>query len=125
MGNLNLNVNLMKLSRTGVATIKGVKCLIVPIAENDIYVSYDAATMKAKSAYLSLTAWENRDGKPSQYGDTHMVKQSFSKDFREANLEFCSQSPILGNGKPFQTQAGVEVVDAPEVAVDPNSDLPF
>lgn len=125
MGNLNINVNLMKLSRTGVASIKGIKCLVVPIAENDIYVSYDAATMKAKSAYLNLTAWENKDGKPSQYGDTHMVKQSFSKEFREANQEYCGQSPILGNAKPFQTQQGVEVVEAPAVAVDPDSELPF
>lgn len=125
MGNLNISVNLMKLSRVGVASIKGVKCLVVPIAENDIYVSYDATTMKAKSAYLSLTAWENRDGKPSQYGDTHMVKQSFSKDFREANQDYCSHAAILGNAKPFQSQLGVEVVDAPEVVPENMGELPF
>lgn len=124
MGNLNINVNLLKLNRAGVCTIKGVKCVVIPILENDLYVTYDASTMKAKSAYLDLTAWENKNG-ASQYGDTHMVKQSFRKEFREQNAEFCGNAPILGNGKPFELKNGGEVVQAPAVEVENNEELPF
>ena len=45
-----MNVNLMKLSRVGVASIKGLKCVVIPIAENDIFISLNDDG-KAKSAY--------------------------------------------------------------------------
>lgn len=127
MENLNIDINLLKLSRAGVASIHGLKCVVVPIEENDIFVSTDQQTGKAKGAYLSLTAWANKNG-VSQYGDTHYVKQSFSKDFRNANPDASKNAPIIGNGKPVQTQSnGVSQVAAPNVDsnIDSDSDLPF
>lgn len=123
MSNLNIDLNLMKLSRTGVASIHGVRCLIIPTDENDIFVSADEKTLKAKAAYLHLTAWENKNGM-SQYGDTHHVSQSFSKNFRESNADFCKNAPIIGNGKPVQSSSRVETQNF-DSQVDPNDDLPF
>ena len=61
MDSINMNVNLMKLSRVGVASIKGLKCVVIPIAENDIFISLNDDG-KAKSAYLNITAWANLNG---------------------------------------------------------------
>lgn len=124
MENLNLDINLLKLSRTGVATIHGIKCVVIPCEENDIFVSKDQQTGKAKGAHLHLTAWVNKNG-VSQYGDSHMLKQSFSKEFRDANPNTNQQSRIIGNGKPVQQQGNsVNQVIAPNVEVE-DSDLPF
>lgn len=124
MESLNIKLNLMKLSRTGVATIKGLRCLVIPLEENDIFVSTDE-TGKAKSAYLSATAWVNRDGK-SQYGDTHHISQSFSKEFRELHEEYCKNTPILGNAQPVGSNNASSSVNAPSVGVDSTSEgLPF
>lgn len=124
MENLNLNINLLKLSQVGVATIHGVKCIVIPCEENDIFVSQDQQMGKAKGAYLHLTAWANKNG-ASQYGDTHMLKQSFSKEFRDAHPNVNQQSPIIGNGKPIQIQgSSINQVNAPNVNVE-DDNLPF
>lgn len=126
MDNLNIDINLMKLSRVGVASIHGLRCVVIPIDENDIFVSQDQQTGKAKGAYLHLTAWTNKNG-VGQYGDTHYVKQSYSKEYRDAHPD--AKAPIIGNGKPVQgQQSQVNTVAAPNVdsSLDPNSDdLPF
>lgn len=127
MSSMNIDINLLKLSRAGVASIHGVKCVVIPCVENDIFVSQDEQTGKAKSAHLHLTAWENKNG-VSQYGDTHYIKLSYSKDFRTANPETSKNAPILGNGKPVQGQgSAVNDVDAPSIdnSIDNNDDLPF
>lgn len=128
MESLNLDVNLLKLSRAGVASIHGIRCVVIPCEENDIFISQDQQTGKAKSAFLSVTAWANKNG-VNQYGQTHMVKQSFSKDYRLAHPEVVQQSPILGNGKPVQPQGNaVNEVAAPDVSgqIDNGDDsLPF
>lgn len=127
MDSINFNVNLLKLSRAGVVSIKGVGCVVIPIEENDIYVSQDRETGKAKSAYLNLTAWANKNGL-SQYGDSHYIRQSFSKEAREANADFVKKAPVLGNGKPVQSQgnaASSVVVQSVDNQLDNNDDLPF
>lgn len=124
MENLNLDINLLKLSRVGVATIHGVKCVVIPCKENDIFVSQDQQAGKAKGAYLHLTAWANKNG-ASQYGNTHMLKQSFSKEFRDTHPNANQQSPIIGNGKPIQVQgSNINQVNAPNVNVE-DDNLPF
>lgn len=127
MENLNIDINLMKLSRVGVAAIRGVKCVVIPVEENDIFVSQDQQTGKTKGAYLHLTAWANRNG-ASQYGDTHYIKQSFSKEYRSAHAEISKNAPILGNGKPVQAQASqVNQVAAPSAdnSIAEDDGLPF
>ena len=127
MSSLNIDINLLKLSRAGVASIHGVKCVVIPCEENDIYVSQDDQTGKAKSAHLHITAWENKNGM-SQYGDTHYIKPSYSKEFRTAYPEASQNSPIIGNGKPIQSQgSAINNVAAPTIdnSIDNNDDLPF
>ena len=122
MESINMNVNLMKLSRVGVASIKGMKCVVIPIEENDIFISLNNDG-KAKSAYLNITAWANLNG-VNQFGNSHMVKQSFSEDFKKTHAEYCQNANILGNGKPVKSVSRVDDVHAEPVAPE-ESDLPF
>lgn len=127
MSSLNIDINLLKLSRVGVASIHGVRCVVIPCEENDIYVSQDNQTGKAKSAHLHITAWENKNGM-SQYGDTHYIKPSYSKEFRAAHSKVNQNTPIIGNGKPIQSQgSAINDVVAPTIDnnIDNNEDLPF
>ena len=117
-----MNVNLMKLSRVGVASIKGLKCVVIPIVENDIFISLNDDG-KAKSAYLNITAWANLNG-VNQFGNSHMVKQSFSEEFKKTHAEYCQNANILGNGKPVKPVSRVDDVHAEPVAPE-ESDLPF
>ena len=72
--NLQGSIDLLKLELAGIATIKGKKCLVIPIQENDIYINMNE-DLKAKAAYLRLSIFERRE--VSRYGKTHYVKQSF------------------------------------------------
>lgn len=123
--NSNVNLNLLKLKSAGVMNIQGKtatkECIVIPVEENQIFVSKDD-NGRAKGAYLSLTMWENQT--PSQYGDTHYIKQQFDKDYREAHAEEMKNTPILGNVKPIKSTAQPIINDAPVSAVD-NGDLPF
>lgn len=127
MSSMNIDINLLKLSRAGVASIHGIKCVVIPCEENDIFVSQDEQTGKAKGAHLHLTAWTNKNG-VSQYGDTHYIKPSYSKEFRAVNEEASKNAPIIGNAKPVQSQASAtSTVAAPNIdgSLDNNDDLPF
>ncbi len=81
------------------------------------------------SVYLNLTCWANRE--VSQYGDTHMVKQSHSKEWNDAhNDEQKRNEPILGNARPVKEKS-LEDVKVPEAEVEAmpfngeEDDLPF
>ena len=124
MSNLQGSIDLLKLQRTGIATIRGVKCLCIPIHENDIYIGVDE-NLKAKSAYLGLSIFERRE--IGKYGDTHNVKQSFSKEFREhTGKEEIDKRPYLGNMRPLiiENKNGAGTVDAPATNTE-EDDLPF
>jgi len=56
--------------------------------------------------YLDLVIWENKNG-PDQYGNTHTICQSISKEAREAG----EKGPILGNMR-METQQPTQAVDA-------------
>ena len=124
MNNLQGSIDLLKLQRSGIATIRGIKCLCIPIQENDIYIGMDE-NLKAKSAYLCLSIFERRE--VGKYGDTHNVKQSFSKEFREAvGEDEIYKRPYIGNMKPLiiESKNGVGAVDAPATNTE-EDDLPF
>lgn len=86
-----------------------------------------------KGTYLTLVVQELKNG-VSQYGDTHFVKQSLSKEVYQAMSEDERKNiPILGNMKPSKFQR-VETVEAEDVTpakvVDPfaaakHDSLPF
>ena len=124
--NLNIDINLLAFDGAAVVSIKGKtatkKWVVIPVEDNDIYLSADDQG-RAKAAYLHLTAWERRE--PGQYGDTHNVKQSFSKPYRErVGEEVIKQKPFVGNGKPAQLPPPTEV-KAAEMTVNETEDLPF
>jgi hypothetical protein len=71
--------------------------------------------------YLDLIIWENKDG-PDDYGNTHIICQSLSKEARERG----EKRPIIGNLKleqdrpparptPKQPAAPADDNDDPEV----------
>ena len=93
------------------------------IEENDIFVSVDEAG-KVKNIYLDLAAWANRNG-VSQYGDTHLIKMSYSEEFRTAHPGVVENSPIVGNAKPLKVGNAADIADAPVVDVEEDNGLPF
>ena len=109
----------IKSPKTGVTK----KCLVMPIDDNDIYnkVGDDGKI----TVRLTFDVWENNQ--VSQYGDTHMVKQSHSKEWNEAhNDEQKKAEPILGNARPIELKTIEQVnVPAAELQPDPSDDLPF
>lgn len=122
--NLTGSIDLLKLDLAGIATIRGKKCVVIPIEENDLYIGVDE-NLKAKSAHLGLSAFERRE--VSQYGKTHYVKQSFSKEFREATpKDELDKKPFLGDMKTFvvENRNGSESVEAPAITTE-QDDLPF
>ena len=55
LNNMNLtgNINLLKLDMAGIATIRGIKCVVIPIQENDLYVKV-GTDLKAMSVKKSV-----------------------------------------------------------------------
>ena len=72
-----------------------------------------------KGKFLDLVLWANRDG-PGQYGDTHMIVQSVSKEDRAAG----KKGPIVGNLRPMESKGEVKSKPAfkPEESTE---DIPF
>lgn len=129
MMNFNAKLNLMKLSRAGIMQIQGrgevLRCLVIPVEENHIFVSTDADN-RPKAAYLDLSAWEMQNPK---YDETHMIKQSLSKDVRDSMSEEQRKNmPILGGMKPMEvrpTENNAATCDVPFAQVADDEDLPF
>lgn len=125
--NLQGRIDLLKLEKAGIATIKNKKCIVIPIEENDLYVSMDE-NLKAKSVYLGININERRE--PSQFGKTHYCKQSLSRQYRDANkTEAESKSKVyLGDFKPYEFEGSsnaVAAVEAPNAQIDDDDQLPF
>ncbi len=124
------SIDLLKLQNSGMATIRGHRCLVIPIDGNDLYITKDEDTGKAKSCYLGLTIRERRE--VDQWGKTHYCKQQLSKEFREGapqDLLEAKKNTYLGNFKPLvyddSNQAGtVQVAPIPNNDVQ-EDDLPF
>lgn len=125
--NLTGSIDLLKLEKTGIATIKNKKCVIIPIEENDLYVSVDE-NLKAKSVYLGLNVNERRE--PNQFGKTHYCKQSLSKQYRETNkTEAEAKSKVyLGDFKSYEFEGSsnaAATVEAPVIQAEEDDGLPF
>ncbi len=72
-----------------------------------------------KGKYLDLVLWENRDG-PGQYGDTHMIVQSVSKEDRQAG----KKGAIVGNLRPMESKGGSKP-RASQKKEESTEDVPF
>jgi hypothetical protein len=113
----SLKLNLRQLNHALMTTPKGTKCLMIPIVENHLFEG-------EKGIYLDLVAFDI--DKPKENGDTHLIKQSFSKEQREKlGPEFLKALPILGNAKMSSGQRSEpEPKGSDTVAATPEN-LPF
>lgn len=96
--NLSIKLNLAKLDGASLQTNPntGKRAMIIPVEEADLFVS------DRGGVYLDLSAWENRDGIPDQYGNTYGIKKSYSKEVRERlGKDGIKAKPFIGNAKPI------------------------
>jgi hypothetical protein len=125
--NYQFSVNLLRYKVARVMNISGKMCVVLPIEDNDLYAHTDD-TGRISDVYLTCAAWETRE--PGRYGDTHYLKQSHSKERREAmSAEERRAEPILGNMRPIEmhtpTSASVPSSTTPPQAEPINWDAPF
>ncbi|RPJ58296.1 MAG: hypothetical protein EHM12_08030 [Dehalococcoidia bacterium] len=133
MDNIGGKINLRQLVNV-VMNIQGkagnpVKCLVLPIEVNKFFESEDG-----KSIYLDMIGFPIKERKPDKK-DTHIVKQSFSKEVREKMTdEQLKALPILGNFTDWSNIARPEAepnttkeIEATTVIIPEASgdDLPF
>jgi hypothetical protein len=115
-----LNIDLAKIPGAKQITGKdGTNYLAIDTAAGGVYAG-------AKGVYLNLDMRENRDGE-DQYGNTHMLTMSPTKEQREAK----ERTPIVGNAKTLvfgQAQQSRPVntpKNEPQFDEDGNEDIPF
>jgi hypothetical protein len=122
MSRISGKINLMNL----VATRKiltgqngPTECLVIPIEKNKLFVG-------DKGVYLDLIAFEiDPEKRNTDSRDSHLLKQSFSKEIREKMSENELKSfPILGNLQVWGEKTEAEAVSDMTVQ-DEKSDLPF
>lgn len=96
--NLFIKVNLARLDGASLQTNPntGKRAIIIPVDDAHLFVGDKGGV------FLDLAAWENSNGVVDQYGNTHSVKQSFSKELRESlGMDAIKAKPYLGNAKPI------------------------
>jgi len=119
MSRISAKVNLMNL-HAAIRMMKGqlgeIECLVIPIEKNKLFKG-------EKGIYLDLVGFEIE--KPIEGSkDTHLLKQSFSKEERAGMTEEQLRSlPILGNLRIWDASGG-EPQSSMQVE-DETSDLPF
>lgn len=93
MGNISIKVDLLKIPGAVKHTLgknNDVECVVIPIAMANLYNG-------EKGVYMDLTAIPLTNPRADSK-DTHLVKQSFSKDkFAAMTEEQKKAMPILGN----------------------------
>ena len=97
MNNYTVSINLLALQGTKLAEKNGKQYVVIDLS------SARARMHKNGKVYLNLEAIESRQ--QSDYGDTHFVKESTTKEERLNNV----QMPIIGNAKPWQAKGGGEI----------------
>jgi hypothetical protein len=121
MSTIGININLRQFKHAITTTAKGVKCIIIPIKENNLVEG-------EKGVYFNATGFEIKKSAEGQK-QTHLVKQSFPKEKYEAmSDEEKNAQPIFGNLTVWQGHAEPE----PQTMNDPDysnvaqtDDLPF
>ena len=120
MSRITGKINLMNLvaSRKVLSAKSGpVECLVIPIEKNKLFVGKEGV-------YLDLIAFDF-ESKKADNKDTHLIKQSFSKEVREAMTEEeLKAMPILGNLQVWGERAETEAVSDMTVQAE-NDNLPF
>lgn len=110
---MNLHASVKKMS----AKSGDIECLIIPIAKNNLFRG-------DKGIYLDLVAFDLKTP-DEKGGDTHLLKQSFSKEVLEKMSDEEKRSlPILGRLHAWGERTEAESVSSAEV-LDEDDDLPF
>ena len=119
------SINLLKLEKAGITEIRGKKCVVIPIEENDIFCTENGA------AYLTVMYWDN-DG-VDQYGKSHTGQQVYSQTFRTSHPD--ARPPRLGALTPIEKKGGTRTNTEASTPVNTSptsapknvgsSDLPF
>jgi len=115
-GKLNL-LQLHAVRKMITGQLGPVECLVIPIEKNKLFVG-------EKGIYLDLIAFE-LEKKKEDSKDSHLVKQSFSKEKREKMTDAELKAlPILGNLQVWSDQIESEPTSNSELQneIDP---LPF
>lgn len=89
MSNLTVSIDLLALQGARLVEKDGAKHLVVNLSKSR------ARQHKNGKIYLNLEVIERKQA--GDYGDTHFVKESTSKQERESGVEM----PIIGNAKPW------------------------
>lgn len=116
---ITLKINMLEL-KCSVKKMKAksgeIDCLVIPIELNNLFVG-------EKGVYLDIVGFELKNPKEGSR-DTHLLKQSFSKEIREKMTDDELKAvPILGNlaFNPFSER---DPVSNPEPQPEAD-DLPF
>lgn len=120
---ITLRINLRQLKHSLMVTPKGNKVIVIPIVDNDLFDG-------EKGTYLDIVGFDFEDKTPDKkFPDTHLLKQSFSKEKLAAMTEEQKKAlPILGNARV--AAAGAHGEPAPKDLNDGKvasgvDDLPF
>lgn len=120
MSNISGKLNLLQLhavKKMMPGQLGPVECLIIPIQKNNLFVG-------DKGIYLDLIAFEV-ENKKADSKDTHLVKQSLSKEVREKmTTEQLNAMPILGNLQVWGERQEAEPVSSGKTLSEID-DLPF
>lgn len=120
-------MNLLRFKNACIISVQGKtekkKGVFIPIDDNRLFVSTDESG-KAKGVYVDFMAWENRQ--PTQYGDTHALRQQYDKGTRSRMTEEEQRTvPYLGNMRPFETKKEAQTVIPDAQVAQKNEELPF
>jgi hypothetical protein len=103
----------MQKSKSGM-----VECLVIPIELNNLFKG-------EKGVYLDLIAFDLSQKKEGSK-DTHLVKQSLSKEKRETMSEDeLKNMPILGNLAVWSDGVESQQPNIDSTPISENDDLPF
>lgn len=119
--NYNVKINLAKLNKVAAVNLTGrsgntVKCVVIPIEDNDIFVS------EKGGIYLDITAIAM---KKENYGQTHLLKRHIpSEKYQAMSDQEKDSQPIIGALSSIKAKQA-EITETAQVTQDDNDDLPF
>lgn len=121
--NLQGSIDLLKLEKSVYVKLNGTPCIVIPVTHADIYMTaHEDGT--PKSAYLGISVLQSKE--VSEHGNTHYVKPSISKTWRDNHTEEevnVKKKTYLGNLKPLIFERNEPT--AQEIADGVEGELPF
>jgi hypothetical protein len=122
MANLTGKINLAKLEKVFITKGKsGQPLLVIDVKGSNLFEGKDG------NIYLDLNLWERDKPEDIEKFGLYSIKQSFSKEIREADKKADIKRPYLGNADVFKSQESAGATEVkPEDVFNPNTeDLPF